>query len=35
MKISPVESRIEIENDHIKTGIDPYTFLILKIGLKQ
>jgi alpha-N-arabinofuranosidase len=34
-KISPVESQIELENNHIKTGIDPYTFLILKIGLKQ
>ncbi|HKZ64702.1 MAG TPA: alpha-L-arabinofuranosidase C-terminal domain-containing protein, partial [Chitinophagaceae bacterium] len=34
-KISPTESQIEVENNHIKTGIDPYTFLILKIGLKQ
>jgi alpha-L-arabinofuranosidase len=34
-KISPTESQIEIENNHIKTGIDPYTFLILKIGLKN
>ena len=34
-KISPTESQIEIENNHIKTGIDPYTFLILKIGLKD
>ncbi len=34
-KISPTESQIEVENDHIKTGIAPYTFLILKIGLKQ
>ena len=34
-KIIPTESQIEVENNHIKTGIDPYTFLILKIGLKQ
>jgi alpha-N-arabinofuranosidase len=34
-KISPTESQIEVENNHIKTGIDPYTFLILKIGFKQ
>ena len=34
-KISPVESQINVENNHIKTGIDPYTFLILQIGLKQ
>jgi len=34
-KISPVESQINVENNHIKTGIEPYTFLILKIGLKQ
>jgi alpha-L-arabinofuranosidase len=33
-KIYPVESQINIENDQIKTGIDPYTFLILKIRLK-
>ncbi|RPI03013.1 MAG: alpha-L-arabinofuranosidase [Ignavibacteriae bacterium] len=35
VKMSPTESRIEIEHNHIKTGIDPYTFLILKIRLKQ
>ena len=34
-KIYPVENQIDVENDRIKTGIDPYTFLILKIGLKQ
>jgi len=34
-KISPIESQLDVENNHIKTGIDPYTFLILKIGLKQ
>jgi alpha-N-arabinofuranosidase len=34
-KISPTESQIEVENNHIKTGIDPYTFLILKIGLNN
>jgi len=34
-KISPIENQIEVENNHIKTAIDPYTFLILKIGLKQ
>ena len=34
-KISPLESQIEIENNHIKTSIDSYTFLIFKIGLKK
>ena len=34
-KISPTESQIEVEDNHIKTGIGSYTFLILKIGLKQ
>jgi len=34
-KISPTDSQIDVENNHIKTGIDPYTFMILKIGLKQ
>jgi alpha-N-arabinofuranosidase len=34
-KISPTESQIEVENNHINIGIDTYTFMILKIGLKQ
>ncbi len=34
-KIYPTESQINIENNHIKTGIDPYTFLVFKIRLKQ
>ncbi|MEJ2614901.1 MAG: alpha-L-arabinofuranosidase C-terminal domain-containing protein [Ignavibacteriaceae bacterium] len=34
-KIYPTKSQINVENNHIKTGIDPYTFLVLKIGLKQ
>jgi len=34
-KIYPKESRINVEDNHIKTGVDPYTFLILKIRLKQ
>ena len=34
-KIYPTESQINVEKNHIKTGIDPYTFLVLKIGLKH
>ena len=34
-KISPTESQIEVENNHINIGIDSYSFMILKIGLKQ
>jgi alpha-N-arabinofuranosidase len=34
-KISPTENQVEVKDNHIKTEIDPYTFLILKIGLKQ
>lgn len=34
-KISPTESQIDVGKNNIKTGIDPYTFLILKVGLKQ
>lgn len=33
--ISPTESQIEVENNNVNIGIDPYTFLILKIGLKH
>ena len=33
-KISPQESTIEVNRDHVKTEIAPYTFLILKIGLR-
>lgn len=34
-KICPTESQIEMQNNQITTGIDPYTFVVLKIGLKQ
>ena len=33
-KISPEESQINIENNFIQIAIDPYTFLIVKTGLK-
>ena len=34
-KIYPTESQIKIGNNHFITGIDPFTFLILKIGLNN
>ena len=34
-KITPTQSQVDIVNNKIKIAIDPYTFLILKIRLKQ
>ncbi len=34
-KISPKESQINAENNHIRTGIGSYTFLILTVELNQ
>jgi len=34
-KISPEESQIKVEDNHIETGIDPFSFLIIKVGLEQ
>ena len=33
-KISPAETQLAVENNNIKTEIDPYTFVIIKVGLK-